>query len=270
MRPIAGKQGFLIMGVVNVTPDSFSDGGRNLAVEEARRTASQLMTDGADLVDFGAESTRPGASDVSLDIELARLIPVLEMVRNDVPAGRISVDSRKDAVFDEAASLGVRWFNRVGEAPAQDLMGRLAGFGDARLAVTHIHGSPATMQGSPLGAADSIAAVDRFFASVEAIAAKAGFSAGNLWLDPGIGFGKSLAGNLALIGEIRRWSENRQVMIGVSRKSFLGRLFGIESPVERDPPGKAVELMCAIAGAMVIRTHDVIGLARIRERMSRE
>jgi len=267
-----GKQNspsrFLIMGVVNVTPDSFSDGGKALGVEAARDSALRLLADGADLIDFGAESTRPGAQPVPVDTELQRLIPVLDVMKSEMPLEKISVDSRKDKVFAEAARSGIRWFNRVGDLPDPALLRELAGLDDgAHLAMTHMHGAPETMQDFPLGAEEVVGVVERFFQEVHDATCAAGFGAGQIWMDPGIGFGKSLAANLELLGNIRTWAGDYNVMIGVSRKSFLGRLFGIERPLDRDQPGKAIEAMCALAGARIIRTHDVQGLAVIRNRM---
>ncbi len=260
---------FLIMGVVNVTPDSFSDGGKAFGVEAARHSALRLLGDGADLIDFGAESTRPGARTVPLEEELDRLMPVVAAMRSEMPLERISVDSRKDEVFAEAARSGVRWFNRVGDLPAPAMLRELAGLKDtANLAMTHMHGAPETMQDAPLGADESVKVVARFFEDVRRATGLAGFRDEQIWMDPGIGFGKSLAANMALLGEIKTWSNDYNVMIGVSRKSFLGRLFGAENPVERDQPGKAIEAMCAMAGARIIRTHDVRGLAVIRRRMT--
>ena len=259
---------FLIMGVINVTPDSFSDGGKCETPDAARTAALQLLEDGADIVDFGAESTRPGATEISLQVELDRLMPVLERVRREIPGFKISIDSRRDEVFLQSADTGVKWFNRVGKVPAHDVLKRLAATDQVKLAVTHMHGVPESMQADPLNREDALDAVNNFFEVVDHQLDLAGFDRNRVWFDPGIGFGKGMAGNLALLGEIRKWIETRQVMVGVSRKSFIGRLFGMESPVDRDGPGKAIESMCAFAGAGIIRTHDVKGLSTIRQRMA--
>jgi len=259
---------FLIMGVINVTPDSFSDGGKFATPDAARTAALKLLEDGADIVDFGAESTRPGATEISLQVELDRLMPVLDRVRQEIPGAKISVDSRRDEVFMQSAETGVKWFNRVGTVPAHDVLRRLAAIDQARVAVTHMHGVPGSMQTDPLNREDALDAVNLFFKAVDRQLDLAGFDRKRVWFDPGIGFGKGMAGNLVLLGEIRKWIETRQVMVGVSRKSFIGRLFGIDSPVDRDGPGKAIESMCAVAGAGLIRTHDVKGLSTIRQRMA--
>ncbi len=259
---------FLIMGVINVTPDSFSDGGNWATPDAARTAALQLLEDGADIIDFGAESTRPGATEISLQVELDRLMPVLDRVRQEIPGFKISVDSRRDEVFVQSADTGVKWFNRVGKIPSQGVLKRLAAIDQARVAMTHMHGVPESMQNAPLGREDALDAVNDFFETVDDQMGLAGFDRKRVWCDPGIGFGKDMAGNLVLLGEIRKWNETRQVMVGVSRKSFIGRLFDIASPVDRDGPGKAIESMCALAGAGVIRTHDVKGLSIIRQRMA--
>ncbi len=261
---------FLIMGVINVTPDSFSDGGKYTKPETAMTSALQLLEDGADIIDLGAESTRPGATKISLQVELDRLMPVLDRVRQEIPGIKISVDSRRDEVFMQSADAGVRWFNRVGLVPAHDVLRQLAAIDQAKVAITHMHGVPESMQENPLSREDAVDTVNDFFKAVDSQLNLAGYDRKRVWFDPGIGFGKGLTANLALLGEIRKWSEARQVMVGVSRKSFIGRLFGISSPVERDGPGKAIESMCAIAGASIVRTHDVKGLSTIRQRMAGE
>ena len=267
MSGVQGKP-FLIMGVLNVTPDSFSDGGRFATPSAARIAALQMIQDGADIIDIGAESTRPGAQAVPLQEELDRLMPTLECLGQEIPGGQISVDSRKDEVFLRSAEYGVKWFNRVGALPAPEVLKRIAGIDQAKVAMTHMHGTPDSMHIAPLNPEAAVAAVNRFFALVKEQADIAGLDSARLWFDPGIGFGKNLAANLALLGEIRKWAEARQVMIGVSRKSFIGRLFHIDSPVERDGPGKTIELMCALAGAGIVRTHDVKSLSALRQGMA--
>jgi dihydropteroate synthase len=260
---------FRIMGVLNVTPDSFSDGGDYLDVECAIEHARRLFADGADLVDVGAESTRPGAVDVAGEIEVARIEPVIKKLTTIIPGERISIDSRKDELFEIGLKYGCRFFNRVGKLPDLHLMRRIATSGGS-LAVTHIHGIPATMQERPLRTNEVITEVEQFFEiSAEQIKIS-GFDEKKFWLDPGVGFGKTAAANLQVLGNIREWSRRWPVMIGVSRKGFIGRIFGIENPAARDAPGKVIEWMCGVAGAGLIRTHDVSGLVKLRVNSARE
>lgn len=259
---------FRIMGVLNVTPDSFSDGGQFLDAGKAVERAQQMIAAGADFVDVGGESTRPGASSVTPGEELARIAPVIKRLMAVIPGGNLSIDSRKDEVFQFALESGVRFFNRVGKLPASDLMRKIANAGGT-LAVTHMHGIPETMQEKPLGAAEVKKEVTRFFESCAAEIIAAGFGEGKFWLDPGVGFGKTAAANLEVLGCIQEWSLRWPVMVGLSRKGFLGRIFGIDDPAGRDAPGKTIEWMCAVSGAGLIRTHDVRGLAMLRESTDR-
>lgn len=252
-----------IMGVLNVTPDSFSDGGLFDAPDQALARALSLQTDGADLIDVGGESTRPGAAEVPLKQELLRVMPVLECLLQRIPGSRISVDSRKDDVFASALGTGVRFFNRVGQPPDAALLTRIAASG-GRVAITHMHGTPDTMQRNPLGPGEAVSTVEAFFETAARHFERAGLDPGRFWLDPGIGFGKTVDANLELLARIADWSRKWPIMVGVSRKGFIGRIFGIESPLERDRPGKVIEWMCALAGAGLIRTHDVSGLAKLR------
>ncbi|MEY4631864.1 MAG: hypothetical protein RIQ81_1984 [Pseudomonadota bacterium] len=253
-----------IMGVLNVTPDSFSDGGKYDAPDKALEWALRLQMDGADLIDVGGESTRPGAAEVPLAEELERVMPVVKRLLQKIPGHQLSVDSRKDVVFERVLTEGVRFFNRVGNPPEASLLQEIATAGGS-VAVTHIHGTPADMQQAPLGPGEAVRAVESFFDTAARKFEKAGLHPGSYWLDPGIGFGKTVAANLELLGQIKGWSQRWPLMVGVSRKGFIGRIFGIDQPVERDGPGKVIEWMCAVSGAGLIRTHDVRGLAALRD-----
>lgn len=255
------------MGVINVTPDSFSDGGDNLSATAALEHAGKLLEAGADILDIGAESTRPGSVPISLNEELDRLMPVFEALTREFPNAAISIDSRKDQVFRHCAELGARWFNRVGALPDDETLRTLAAIKGANIALTHMYRTPETMQRNPLGPTAAIQAVDAYFDDVMTHTHRMGWNRDHIWLDPGIGFGKSTAANLAILGHLHAWSVSNQLMIGVSRKSFIGELFDAPSPKDRDKPSKIIETMCAAAGARLIRTHDVQGLAVIRKKM---
>lgn len=262
----AGKP-FLIMGVINVTPDSFSDGGEIMTPAQALDKAGPLLDAGADILDCGAESTRPGSLPVSTETELDRVVPIIEALHREFPAASLSIDSRKDKVFTECAKMGARWFNRVGPVPEPETLEKLATVSGGRLLATHMHRDPQTMQDDPLDSNSVTMAIDRFFRATVDAAVSAGWQQENLWLDPGVGFGKSVSANLAILGSLTHWTKSGQIMIGVSRKSFIGKLFNIPTPKDRDPASKIIETVCIGAGVGLIRTHDVPGLAEIRQRM---
>jgi len=256
----------LIMGVLNLTPDSFSDGGQFIGSRDAATHAQQLIDDGADIVDLGAESTRPGSKVISEAEEWRRLGPVLLEVLN--MGVLVSVDTYKPGIMRRAVDAGAQYINDVrgGALLRDDELTVLAKTGISYVAM---HGSPGfeTMQIAPLDAERAVQAVDTFFAGAHARLLNAGFAPSRIWLDPGIGFGKNDRANLALLRLSMQRASAYNLTLGVSRKSFIGRLLGIESPRERDQPAKMLELGLMLGGVKMIRTHDVKALARIRALM---
>jgi dihydropteroate synthase len=242
------------MGVLNLTPDSFSDGGRFIDVSVAVAHALAMVEQGADLLDLGAESTRPGAAPVPAAQEIDRLMPVLERLRDCGCA--LSVDTRKPEVMRAAIAAGADMINDVGGFA--DPAARDAVAADARVAccVMHMQGDPLTMQQAP-GYRDVVVEVrDRLVARAAALQDR-GVSADRIVVDPGIGFGKTLEHNLSLLGRLdllaaAGWT----VMVGVSRKSMLGALTG-RSVGERLPAGLAAMLAAVARGARIVRVHDV-------------
>lgn len=243
----------LVMGVVNLTPDSFSDGGRFRGPDDAIAAARAMIDDGADILDFGAESSRPGAQPVSEAEELDRLLPVLDALRGAPVA--LSVDTRRTAVMRAALASGA---DIVNDIEALRAPGAAASLGPAGCGVClmHMQGSPLTMQQAP-AYRDVVGEVAGFLQSRLEEAQAAGIEAERIVLDPGIGFGKSLAHNLALLHALDRLGAlGRPLLVGVSRKSMLGRLTG--RPVgERLAASLAAALAAAARGAMVLRVHDV-------------
>jgi dihydropteroate synthase len=243
----------LVMGVINLTPDSFSDGGQFGTLSEAIDHAIKQIEAGADILDIGAESTRPGAQGISVENELARLVPVLRQVRD---LGKpISVDTRKPAVMRAVLAEGADMINDVSgfcdpQAVAAVVASRCA------LCVMHMQGDPSTMQQSPAyrSVVDDVSAF--LYRQVEALQS-AGVALERIVLDPGIGFGKTLDHNLALLRELSRLAVfKRPVLIGVSRKSMVGQLTG--QPVERRLAGSVAGALAAVAkGAAFVRVHDV-------------
>ena len=246
-----------LMGVVNVTPDSFSDGGRHLEREAAVRHALSLAEAGADLVDVGGESTRPGAEQVPLQVELDRVLPVLEAVRarSDVP---VSIDTRKAAVAREALRVGAVLVNDVSGLGHDPALANAVAEAGAALALMHIQGTPETMQADPRYD-DVVAEVIELLSGRIDRAVAAGVARERVWVDPGIGFGKTAGHNLFLLrhlGELRVLGA--PVLVGTSRKRFIGALSGGKPPEQRLPGSLAsIAAVAVLQGADVVRVHDV-------------
>lgn len=241
----------LVMGIVNVTPDSFSDGGKFIDAEAATAHALQLAAEGAELLDIGGESTRPGAPAVEEAEELRRVIPVIEQLAGQTDA-LISIDTQKPAVAQAAVDAGARVINDIAANRTDPQMWETAAATGAGYIAMHMQGTPQTMQNAP-EYDDVIASVEAFFEKqLEAMAA-AGLSAKQVALDPGIGFGKTVGHNLALLAGLGRFTRfQRPLMVGASRKSFLG---GDVS--ERLGGSIATAVRAAADGAGIVRVHDV-------------
>lgn len=256
-----------IMGVLNVTPDSFSDGDGKSArwrdPGEVMDRALGLIADGADIIDIGAESTRPGAEPVDETEEWGRLFPILSRLTKANVGATISVDTRKPSLMLKAADQGALIINDVGGGAPEQTLTRLAAYPGMQYIAMHMHMNPKSMQQHPLGAHEASALVSAFFSSLEARLLAAGFPKAAIWLDPGIGFGKTDAANLTLMQMIHVWSKGFNIAVGVSRKSLIGRALGIGEPKDRDAPSKTLELGLAMLGARRIRTHAVAPLRRL-------
>lgn len=243
----------LIMGVVNVTPDSFSDGGHFLQAQAAVDHARRLIDEGADLLDVGGESTRPGAEPVALDKERRRVLPVIEALAGaGVP---LSVDTQKPELMREAVAAGAALINDVNGFEAPGALEAVAG-SDCAICIMHRQGDPRTMQQSPQYS-DVVAEVDAWLRQRAAAAAQAGIVHERIALDPGFGFGKTLEHNLALLRDLKVIaSAGYPVLAGLSRKSMIGALTG--RPVgERMAGSIASALLAAQRGAAIVRVHDV-------------
>jgi dihydropteroate synthase len=242
-----------IMGVVNVTPDSFSDGGRFLDPERAVEHGRDLVTEGAAILDIGGESTRPGAAAVGVDEELRRVLPVIEALAGE--GALLSIDTSKAAVAAAAIDAGATIVNDV-TALADPEMAPLCADRGCRLILMHMRGTPRTMQDDP-SYGDVVDEVREFLGERLTAAVGEGVAEERIWVDPGIGFGKTLAHNLELIrrlGELRELG--RPVVLGTSRKSFLGKITGRE--VDQRLGGSiACDVLGLLAGAEVLRVHDV-------------
>ncbi|HTH48304.1 MAG TPA: dihydropteroate synthase, partial [Candidatus Limnocylindria bacterium] len=245
----------LVMGVVNVTPDSFSDGGQFLDPQAAVAHARQLVAEGADLLDIGGESTRPGAALVTETEELRRVLPVIEALVGQVKVP-LSIDTRKPAVARAALAAGAAIVNDIAAAQAPPAMWAVVAEAQAGYVAMHMQGTPETMQLAP-HYEDVVAEVSAFFGDCRARLTAAGVASEQVVFDPGIGFGKSLGHNLDLLARLAEFKRlDRPLLVGVSRKSFVGKLLGAEVAA-RLPGSLAGTVWAAGQGVQIFRTHDV-------------
>jgi dihydropteroate synthase len=243
------------MGVVNVTPDSFSDGGDNLQVDDAVATARRLYAEGAAIVDVGGESTRPGSDGVTLDEELRRVIPVLEEIEGDVP---VSIDTAKAEVARRALALGAELVNDVTALRGDPELAGVVADAGAYLCLMHMQGEPRTMQAAP-AYGDVASEVAAFLEQRVRFAVDAGIAEERICLDPGIGFGKTVEQNFELVARLDvLLALGRPVLIGFSRKSSLARILGDnESKVGTTAASIGAAVSAFERGATILRVHNV-------------
>jgi dihydropteroate synthase len=243
------------MGIVNATPDSFADGGEHATVEAAIAHGLKLAEEGADILDIGGESTRPGADDVRLEEELRRVVPVIEALAKRVSIP-ISVDTSKPEVMRAAVAAGAGMINDVYALRREGALDAAAGLG-VPVVLMHMQGEPRTMQANPQYD-DVVAEVHRFIAERIFAAEMAGIAKKNVVVDPGFGFGKDIRHNLQLLAQLRRFTEfGVPVLAGLSRKKTIGELTGRDQPRERVFGSVAAHLVAAQNGAAILRAHDV-------------
>ena len=248
-----------VMGVLNVTPDSFSDGGRFLGRDTALEHARAMLADGADIIDIGGESTRPGAAPTEEADEIRRVVPIIEALRDECAAtgAVLSIDTRKPAVMRAAIAAGASMVNDVNALRAPGALEAVAkALQPVGICLMHMQGEPATMQ-QHVVYTDVVAEVKAFLAERAAACERAGIAGNRIVLDPGFGFGKTLAHNLALL----RWLEDLvalgyPIAVGLSRKSTLGALTGRDME-ERVAGSVAAALVAVERGAAIVRVHDV-------------
>jgi dihydropteroate synthase len=249
-----GRRAVLVVGIVNVTPDSFYDGGRWAACDAAVAHGLELAAQGADWLDVGGESTRPGSEPVPVQEECERVLPVIEALAKQCPLP-LSVDTRRAEVADAALARGATIVNAVAGLRDPELAGVCAAHG-AGLVLNHMRGEPATMQRAP-SYTDVVREVAQDLLADAAAAEAAGVPRERIWLDPGIGFGKHPRHSLELIARLPELvALGHPVLVGPSRKSFLGALTGL-APDERLPGTLAAATACVLGGARALRMHDV-------------
>ena len=243
-------------GLLNVTPDSFSDGGDHFGIETALDHARRMIAEGAGLIDIGGESTRPGAVPVSAAEEVARTVPVVAALRAEWD-GLISIDTTKASVAKAALAAGADIVNDVSGLLADAEMAEICAASGCGVVVMHMQGSPQTMQAAPRYA-DVVAEVKAFFAERFETLTAAGMDPAALCFDPGIGFGKSLDHNLALLRALGEISvAGRPILLGVSRKSFIGRILETDNLDDREWPTVAITSNAREKGVMLHRVHSV-------------
>jgi len=247
--------GCVVMGVLNVTPDSFSDGGQFFDSGRAVERGLRMAADGAAIIDVGGESTRPGSSPVSDDEQIERVVPVIKALRKKIEVP-ISIDTYKLEVAKAALEAGAGMINDI-TALSDERMAKLAAKHNVPVVLMHIQGTPATMQTEPRYE-DVVSEVLQFLLERAGRAEDAGIDKKKIFIDPGIGFGKTLEHNLLLLRNIDKFvATDYRVLVGTSRKSFIGKLTGKEKPGERIFGTAATVALCAAAGVSIVRVHDV-------------
>jgi dihydropteroate synthase len=251
----------LVMGIVNVTPDSFSDGGSYASVDDAVKHAAQMIVDGADLLDVGGESTRPGSDIVPADEEMQRVVPVIRRIVEEHPDVPVSVDTRKSHVAHAALEAGAAIVNDISAGDDPSMFAAVAETG-AGIVLMHMKGEPKTMQDDPTYY-DVVAEVRGFLGDRIEAALSAGIDLEQLCVDPGIGFGKTLEHNLVILHDIRAFHHLRvPLLVGPSRKGFIGAL--TETEVDDRIEGTAgVVAWCAAERVDIVRVHDVKEMTRV-------
>jgi dihydropteroate synthase len=263
-KPAAMAQRTQIMAILNVTPDSFSDGGRLSHVDAILAAAEAALDAGADILDIGGESTRPGAKAVSVDVELKRVLPAIEAIRQRFSQARISVDTRKAKVAELALQAGASIVNDVSGLQFDCRMLSVLQRFDAQLVLMHSQGTPEDMQRNPVYPGGVVEAVFDFFTGQLQTLEAAGIAKSRVILDPGFGFGKTLGHNLSLLKHLARFQElGCPVLVGTSRKSFLTLGGSDIPPAEREALTAASLALAIERGAAYVRVHNVAMLAPV-------
>ena len=252
----------LIMGIINVTPDSFSDGGKFFTLESAYEQSLKLIKDGADIIDIGGESTRPGSKSITLEQELDRTIPLITAINSNFPETIISIDTTKSKVAEQAILSGANIINDISGLSYDKDMGRVVSKYDVPLVIMHMQGRPETMQDAPFYN-NLIEDIKSFFEERIGYATQFGIKKNRIILDPGIGFGKSFEDNFKLINNLKSFCDFKlPILIGPSRKSFIGIALN-EEPEFRLEGTLAAVAAGILRGAGIVRVHDVKQIKKV-------
>jgi dihydropteroate synthase len=255
------SSGCLIMGVLNVTPDSFSDGGQFFKPDKAIEHGLKMAADGAAIIDVGGESTRPGSAPVSPEQQIKRVVPVIKALSKKI-AVPISIDTNNYEVAKAALDAGAAMINDI-TALSYERMGRLAAEQQVPIVLMHMQGTPQTMQIEPKYD-DVVSEVRQFLLGRAKRAEQLGIPKERIFIDPGFGFGKTLEHNLLLLRNIDKFVDTGyRVLVGTSRKRFIGQITGKEDPAERIFGTAATVALCVAAGVSIVRVHDVAGMVDV-------
>ncbi len=246
-----------VMGIINCTPDSFYDGGRNLAFDDALTSARDMIEAGADILDIGGESTKPGAEPVPVDEEIKRTVPLIKALHSEYPGIRISIDTYKAKVARAALEAGAAMINDISALGLDAALASVAADSGVPLCLMHMQGTPADMQKNPSYPGDVCYEINVFFRRRIAAAVEAGIKETQIVIDPGIGFGKTLEHNLEILSRLSEFkSHGRPLLVGASRKSFIGATLDLE-PGQRLEGSLAAAVLAVVGGTDIIRVHDV-------------
>jgi dihydropteroate synthase len=261
-----------IMGILNVTPDSFADGGLYFDKSSAIERAYQIVEEGADIIDIGGESTRPGSEPISIEEELRRTIPVIEAIAGKIKVP-ISIDTYKSEVAKAALDVGASMVNDISGLRFDPKMPEVVSEYKVPVVIMHIRGKPKDMQQDPVYEA-LIPEITDYFRMGMKIATQTGTSEDKIIIDPGIGFGKTSEHNLEIINNLREFTPfKKPILVGLSRKAFIGKILGDASPTERLEGTAAAVSISIINGANIVRVHDVkemVKVAKVADAVKRE
>lgn len=250
------------MGIVNVTPDSFSDGGKFYSLESSYKHSVKLLNDGADILDIGGESSRPGAKPISVEEEIERVLPLISKINSNFPQAIISIDTTKAQVAEEAIKAGARIVNDISGLTNDKDMPNIVSNYDVPVVIMHMQGKPETMQNKPFYT-DLINDIKLFFRERIQYLRGFGIVKEQIILDPGIGFGKTFLDNFKLINHLEKFSEfELPILIGPSRKSFIGIALN-EEPEFRLEGTSAAVAAGILRGARIVRVHDVYQMKKV-------
>ncbi len=247
----------LVMGVLNVTPDSFSDGGQFADTAAALAHAGQMVREGADIIDIGGESTRPGAKPVSSAEQIQRTQPVIAAIRDQFPETHVSIDTQSAEVTAAAVAAGACMVNDISALRADPDMACGVAEAGAYVVLMHMQGTPTTMQVDPQYD-DVVSEIEAFLRERIEFAVSCGIARERIIVDPGVGFGKTTEHNLQILAGLNRFTELGPVLLGTSRKSFIGKILGIDDPQRRLSGTIVTNTIGLLAGVSILRVHDVL------------